>query len=329
MLSLGGETNPDDRHYSRALLLSLVEIYSLWHNCGMFKRWYLFGVLLIVIVVGCSSQTPSVTPDPTLPPTATKTLTPSPTPTSTPTSTPSITPTPTWAWHSPGEVIAPILLYHHVDYDHTSERYNVHPERFAEQMEALTEWGYTAITITELIEAITDGGELPPRPIVITFDDGHLSVYKNAFPIMQEYGFPGVTYVVANWLKAKDFTGVEELTEMIEAGWEVGSHSFTHVDISKDTSLVNYEALQSKQALEDALPERINTFAYPFGTYKTLIGDRVFRYGYLGGMGLGHGWTHNEYSLYYMKRIEVNGGFDLETFAGLLPWAEPPEVSQP
>ena len=177
--------------------------------------------------------------------------------------------------------------------------------------------------ITDLIEAITEGGYLPPRPVVITFDDGHLSVYENAFPVMQSYGFTGVTYVVAKWLKAEDFTGVEELTEMMEAGWEVGSHSMTHADIAKDTSLINYEVLESKRTLEEALSAPIHTFAYPFGAFKNLIGDRVRRYGYLGGMGVGKGWTHSERTLYYLKRIEVNGGYDMETFASLLPWSEP------
>ena len=219
-------------------------------------------------------------------------------------------------------MVAPILLYHHVDYNHTSERYNVHPDRFAEQMAALDAWGYTAITATELIEAITEGGYLPPRPVVITFDDGHLSVYENAFPVMQSYGFPGVTYVVAKWMKAEGFTGVEELTEMMAAGWEVGSHSMTHADIAEDTSLISYEVLESKRTLEEALSTSIDTFAYPFGTFKNIIGDRVRRYGYLAGMGLGKGWTHSEGTLYYLKRIEVQGSYDMETFASLLPWSE-------
>jgi peptidoglycan/xylan/chitin deacetylase (PgdA/CDA1 family) len=210
-----------------------------------------------------------------------------------------------------------------VDYDHTSERYNVHPDKFAEQMAALDAWGYSAITATELIEAITDGGPLPPRPVVITFDDGHLSVYENAFPVMQSYAYPGVTYIVARWLKAEDFTGVEELTEMMEAGWEVGSHSMTHADIVKDTSLTNYEVLESKKTLEKDLDTSIHTFAYPFGGFTKLIGDRVRRYGYLGGMGLGKGWTHSKGTLFYLKRIEVQGSYDMETFASLLPWSEP------
>ena len=296
----------------------------------MFKRFLTFGILVLVFLAGCSSPSPLPTPSliPSPSPTVTKTFTPSPSLTPSLTPTPSITPTPTWAFHPPGEAIAPILLYHHVAEDNDSERYNVTPDQFAVQMQALDDWGYTAITITHLIQAITEGVELPPRPVVITFDDGHISIYENAFPIMEEYGFIGVTYIVANRLKAEGFTGVEELTEMAAAGWEVGSHSYTHADLSKFPDLVRYEALQSKLDLENALSVPINTFAYPFGGFTPLVGDRIQRYGYLGAVGLGVGSKHNIYMLYYLKRIEVQGTMDLERFAELLPWSEPPEGSQ-
>ena len=80
-------------------------------------------------------------------------------------------------------------------------------------MQALDDWGYTTITAKQLIKAITKGEALPPRPIVITFDDGHYSVYEYAFPIMQEHGFFGVTYIVANRLKSYGFTGAPQLEE--------------------------------------------------------------------------------------------------------------------
>lgn len=300
---------------------------SLWFNSAMLKRCIILCVMLFTFTIGCNTNTPSPEPTSTTPPTSiwTKTPTPSQTLTPTHTSTPTVTPTPTWVWHPPGEVVAPILLYHHVAVDETSVAYNVKPSQFAEQMAALDEWGYTAITAKTLIRVIKNGGDLPPRPVVITFDDGNLDVYENAFPIMQEYGFPGVTYVVANRLKADGFTGVAELTEMLDAGWEVGSHSTTHVDISKDTSLIPYEIKGSRDILEKALPTHIRTFAYPFGAFTQSLGEAVYRYEFLGGMGLGNGSTHSENSLFYMKRIEIKGGYDLETFASLLPWSEPPE----
>ena len=257
--------------------------------------------------------------------TATITATASPTVTPTETSTPTPVPTATWAVVGPGEVVAPILLYHHIDPEQSNPRYNVLPEVFAAQMQALEDWGYTTITAKQLIKAITKGEPLPPRPIVITFDDGHYSVYENAFPIMQEHGFFGVTYIVANRLKSYGFTGVPQLEEMISAGWEVGSHSFTHSDLTLDHSIAFNEIFVSRDNLTQVLSKPVKTFAYPYGKIDAYVTSRTMKWGYIGAMGLGIGYTHNLNSVYYLQRIEVEGTYDMEKFASLLPWSSPIE----
>ena len=229
------------------------------------------------------------------------------------------------AWHPPGVITVPILLYHHVQNGHYSDTYTITPEKFAAQMQALEDWGYTTITISDLIQAITQGARLPERPIVITFDDGNLNLYENAYPIMQKHSFVGVTYVVGNYINGRDFMTVDHILELVEAGWEVGNHSFTHTDLSLDPTLANYEMYQSKIYLEKLLGIPINTFAYPFGGFKPILGDRAWRYGYEGAVGLGDGWIHSKESQYYLERIGILGSYDLETFASLLPWSEPLE----
>jgi peptidoglycan/xylan/chitin deacetylase (PgdA/CDA1 family) len=189
-------------------------------------------------------------------------------------------------------------------------------------MQALEDWGYTTITISDLIQAITQGALLPERPIVITFDDGYLSVFQNAFPIMHEHGFIGVNYVVGKYIDGRNFMTAEQLQATVHAGWEIGSHGFTHTDLGLNPSLANYEMNQSKIYLEELLGIPVNTFAYPFGGYRPVLWDRALRYGYFGAVGLGKGWKHSEASLYYLKRISILGSYNLETFASLLPWSE-------
>ena len=63
----------------------------------------------------------------------------------------------------------------------------------------------TTITTELLIKAVNEGADLPPRPILITFDDGHLNNYTTAFPIMKKYGFTGVLYIVANYMGADQY----------------------------------------------------------------------------------------------------------------------------
>lgn len=291
--------------------------------------WIVLAAVLLVAcaegVSGTSIQTtaeaepsslPSSTPEPTptafLPPTATLT----PDWTATPTRAPTLEP----VTIPPGTAIAPILLYHHINSNGSDSRYYVEPAMFEQQMRWLYEHGYQTITVTELVRVIREGGVIPARPVIITFDDGNLDVYQNAFPVMQEYGFVGVFYIVGNRLTAQDFVTAEQLLEMVASGWEIGSHSATHANLVERHDLVKSEAYDSKSNLESALGIPINTFAYPFGRTDELVTDHIFSYGYLGAVGLGTSCTHTKNTLYYLSREEIRFEYTMEQFIALLPW---------
>ena len=107
---------------------------------------------------------------------------------------------------------------------------------------------------------------------------------------------------------------------MVDAGWEIGSHSYTHQDLTLDHSIASYEILQSKLDIEEALGVDVQTFAYPFGTVDPFLAQRVHDFGYRAGMGLGTSWTHTWGSIYYLDRIEIHGDFSVEYMGTLLPW---------
>ena len=266
------------------------------------------------------TPTPSATDTPLPTHTPSPTDTPSPSPTPLPTDTPTPTVTPTWTWYAADQLVTvPILLYHHVTDETGLGRYNVPPENFRQQMQALHDWGYTSLTPSALVDVLTYGGELPPHPVIITFDDGDLDVYTNAFPIMQEMGFVGAFYIVGERLTAEGFVSTEQLQEMVAAGWEIGSHSMTHLDLTLDHSVLREEMLDSRTLLEEELGVPIHTFAYPFGLVDDRILEKVADYGYLAGMGLGTSNVHGAGNLYYLNRREVHADFDLVAFAALLP----------
>ena len=233
----------------------------------------------------------------------------------TPSNTPTSSPTPTWVFHEPGPVVAPILLYHHVSADISTSRYQVSIPEFRAQMNALHDMGYTTIPISTLLDAIIHGAPLPEKPVVITFDDGHISVYENAFPIMNEFGFKGVFYIVANRINnLSNFVNIAQITEMQDAGWEIGSHSYTHADLTQSQSIAAYEIAQSKTDLEFALSSKIQTFAYPYGAINPFVAQKVHDYGYRAGMGLGTSMVHSVNSLYYLQRIEIYGNYSNDYF---------------
>ncbi|MCJ7584159.1 MAG: polysaccharide deacetylase family protein [Anaerolineales bacterium] len=308
-----------------------------------FRRFALITLLLVsVFLMGCNrvgaahGQAIPDLPSATALPTETETQTPLPTLTSTPTRTPTVTlthtptpmPTPTWVLQGPGKVVCPILLYHHIGLPSSpaASTYYVAREDFEMQMKALSDWGYTSISITQLTEAILHGARLPNRPVVITFDDGDLDVFTNAYPLMQKYGFSGVVYIVINFLYADGYMGIDQIKEMVAAGWEVGSHSMTHADLRYAHDSLDVEIAQSRIDLQEALGVPVMSFAYPFGEMDTVVSQKVQDYGYTSAVGLGTLWNQSVYNLYYLSRRPVIGGVDLGTFASYLPWSGPVEL---
>ena len=307
------------------------------------KRLLPLFILLSLLVSSCSNQAATQTQQtaiansimdqlkiqqtsaafaltPTFTPTASQTPTITFTPSPSPTVTPTITPT--WIKHVKGTpVIAPILLYHHIRDIEKPGRYDISPSVFENQLLYLKQWGYTSITIETLVNAMKYGDPLPEKPVVITFDDGTLDVYDNAFPVMKKLGFVGTFYIVSNRLKAADFVNVAQLREMIAAGWEIGSHSHSHLDLTLNHNAINTEARGSKVELFDAIGLPVNSFAYPFGQIDPVVGDHVSSYGYSNAVGLGTSYIHTMGSIFYLSRIEIRNEYDYEAFAKRLPWS--------
>jgi peptidoglycan/xylan/chitin deacetylase (PgdA/CDA1 family) len=294
-------------------------------------------VLLGLVLLGACrgpAPAPTATAAATLDPTSTlhPASTSTPVPTAADTATPTVTLTATWAVQGPGQIVCPILLYHHIAEAPASDSaaaraYYVLPGDFEAQLKALHDWGYTAISASQLAEAILYGAVLPAHPIVISFDDGNLDVYQNAFPRMQAYGFIGVAYIIADALHADGYMDPEQLKELAAAGWEIGSHSMTHSDLRKYPDRLYMESGQSRVLLQDAIGGSVRTFAYPYGLADGAVTRQVQTDGYLSAAGLGGGWRQGLFNLYYLSRRPVISGIDLQTFASYLPWPGVPQIT--
>jgi peptidoglycan/xylan/chitin deacetylase (PgdA/CDA1 family) len=108
---------------------------------------------------------------------------------------------------------------------------------------------------------------------------------------------------------------------MVAAGWDVGSHSRSHIDLPSDHESAHDEIRQSKLDLEEDLGiDNIRTFAYPYGKIDEYIAKKVSSYGYEAAVGLGKGWKHDWNDIYYLERIEIYGNYTLDDIAKRLPW---------
>jgi len=268
-------------------------------------------ILLHPLQTTVSQQTP--TPNPS------STPQPSVTPTEfVPTATVLPSPMPVLVKQGPGKIICPILLYHHIAIPENKSPYYVTPQEFRDEMKALKDWGYTSISATLLVKAINFGADLPARPVVITFDDGDQSVYTQAFPVMREFGFTGVAYLVANYVGVDGYMTVDQLKEMAAAGWEMGSHSMTHSDLTI-SQRVEWEVVQSRHSLEKMLGVHVETFAYPYGIKDADV-VKLVKENYRAGMGLGSTVGQFPDNIFYMWRRPVLLGWDIKTFGSFLPW---------
>jgi len=212
----------------------------------------------------------------------------------------------------------PILLYHHVNDGPDRGRYYVSIDNFRAQMHYLYKEGYTTITPAYLADVLTKGGELPPKPVIITFDDGASDVIQNALPIMESYGFVGAFYVVDTYVDTEGMITSADLKDLVSRGWEIGSHTKTHADLTKDHDQLYEELSQSAVDLGSITGVKVVTIAYPFGLMDEVVVGKVAEYRFKAAMGLGTLNTHSLGTIYYLSRREVQDGYDLEQFIALL-----------
>ena len=288
------------------------------------------GGLTFVTPTPEPTGTASPLPSPTYPtvtpilfPTYTATLPASETPLPTFTFTPTLTPEPQWSLQGPGQVIVPILLYHHIGYSLQGETtYYISPEAFDGQMNLLFQWGYKTISVELLVRAIKQGAELPPKPILLTFDDGSETIYQRALPTLQRYNFTGVSYIIYNYIGITNYMNADQIRALYAAGWEIGSHSLSHSDLTTRPDRQEDEIVGSRRQLEALLGIPVLSFAYPFGAYNSDSLHYVHQAGYIAAMGLGNESLQSDKNLFYLSRQAVNGTEDLKAFALHLPWRE-------
>ena len=216
-----------------------------------------------------------------------------------------------------------MLLYHHISAGaEGQEAYFVPPDIFRQQMTRLKDWGYTPILISDAVDLLHHGGMIPLHPIIITFDDGDLDVYQNAYPILKEFGFRAVFYIVVRSIDAPGQVTQEDLLDLAASGWEIGSHSYTHPDLNKLKDLQK-EVCESRLALEKLIHLPVNSFAYPYGLADDFVRHYVRDCGYSSGAGLGSAANNSLQNIYYFPRLPVEGKWTLDEFSSHLPWKSP------
>lgn len=175
--------------------------------------------------------------------------------------------------------LVPILTYHSID--PSGSVLSVAPADFREHMRSLARNGFTGIRFDRLIDAFEGRVALPPRPVVLTFDDAYANFQEYALPALREAGFAATLFAVAGlvgktnkWQEANlsiprlPLLDWPALREIAAAGFEIGSHTFTHARLNcVPADRLEYEIAGSRRRLEDGVGAPVATLAYPFGAH--------------------------------------------------------------
>ncbi len=190
----------------------------------------------------------------------------------------------------------PVIMYHSILKDDSLQgKYVISPTQLEDDLIYLTENGYTAVTVADLISYVENGTPLPEKPVMLTFDDGYYNNYLYAYPLMKKYGFKMVLSVIGKY--SEDFSETpdnnayyshctwDQLREMELSGYvEVQNHSYDMHTTDQGRngtkknsweSSENYRSILSGDIMkcQNFLIERSGitptAFTYPFGAISS------------------------------------------------------------
>jgi peptidoglycan/xylan/chitin deacetylase (PgdA/CDA1 family) len=173
---------------------------------------------------------------------------------------------------------AAVLTYHAID--ESGSVLSTSPRLFALQMQILAESGVRIVPLTDLPNLISAASTSAPV-VALTFDDGLLSVYEHALPVIARYGYPATVFVVSDYcgrtnawpsqptrVAQQPLMGWRELRELARAGVRPGCHTRSHPDLrSLPPSEMSEQLTGAKARIEDALGVPVDSFAYPYGAH--------------------------------------------------------------
>lgn len=214
------------------------------------------------------------------------------------------------------------LMYHRFG-DSTRDPLCVDVETFEKQVRWLAEENL-AVSLDQLVAFLESRGSIRDGAVLITVDDGYLSVLSHMAPILHRYGVPAVAYVTTGRLGSGGLNAPErylswdEVARLPELGITVGSHAHTHSSLGRmPLAQARDEGARSRELLQSRLGIEADSFAYPYGMRPdhTPATAAVLReLGYRTVFIAMHGAIHPGTDPHCLPRIKIEGGEGLTMF---------------
>ena len=185
-----------------------------------------------------------------------------------------------------------VLCYHRFE-DNPKDSLAIKPADFEAQMQALKDSGITVISMDDFLAWRRGEKGIPDKAAIISIDDGYLSGYKVAWPILKKFGYPFTLFLYTDYIKGGPKSGGQsiswdQLAEMRDAGVDIEGHTVSHSSLNarkgktdeQYLAWLKSEIVGSKEVLEKNLGIQIKAFAYPYGLHSQTVRDVVKEAGY-------------------------------------------------
>lgn len=185
-----------------------------------------------------------------------------------------------------------ITVYHHVATD-TPPSTTISPDDFRAHLEYLRDNDFTVLALDSMVEALRAGEEVPDKSVAITFDDGYISIYEIAFPLLQEFGMPFTLFVSTDPINRgqSNYMSWEQIKEMSDEGVMIANHLVTHPymlnklegeNAEQWLARLRSELLESEQTILEHTGQNHRYLAYPYGEFDPEIKVMIANEGFTG-----------------------------------------------
>ena len=179
---------------------------------------------------------------------------------------------------------APVLMYHAVGEEEGVDwpkSLIMKPQLFESHLRYLKEQGYTIVSVEQLAQRLASGTSVD-KYVALSFDDGYKNNYSVVLPLLQKYDAKGSFFVINREMGDELHMNEQEIKELIAAGMELGSHTYSHNPLAKiEEKYLVWELDTSRYWLKKKFDGYIvRTLAYPNGSYNPTVVAAAKKYGF-------------------------------------------------
>lgn len=214
-----------------------------------------------------------------------------------------------------------VLLYHRIGWPKlgslVSGQY-VAPKILKSGLDYLSNREWKCISLADCVEQLHTEQIKQENQFTITFDDGYLSVYEHACPIIIGRKMNATVYVVVNSIggindwdrragdQIEKMMSASQIREIADNGFEIGSHTLTHPHLTHvdDDQLIR-EVSDSKHKLEDIIGREVTSFSYPYGSCDNRVIKAAITAGYTSAVSTKLGVLVSGVDMFEIPRVNV------------------------